>query len=220
MFDTNVRMEGLAAERLSEGTRQRLLQVSERLFAAKGFKAVTVREITASAGVHLSAVNYHFGSKEGLYLEVFRERFLARARLIRQDLKKRLQEASDSKEGVIKAFSEAIILGPMTEEERIIHYQLLVRELTEPTRAFGLILNSGIRPLLKMIKKALRPYLPELDESRFWLAILSIFAQIIHFHFARQQVIALLGHNYDQDFKEALIDHITRFSAKGLEGFS
>ena len=47
-------------------TRERILDVAERLFADSGFASTSLRDITAEAGVNLAAVNYHFGSKEAL----------------------------------------------------------------------------------------------------------------------------------------------------------
>ncbi|MDH7599482.1 MAG: TetR/AcrR family transcriptional regulator [Sedimentisphaerales bacterium] len=47
-------------------TRDRILDVAERLFAEHGIDAVSVRKITAAAKVNLAAVNYYFGSKDGL----------------------------------------------------------------------------------------------------------------------------------------------------------
>lgn len=52
-------------------TKSRLLRVAERLFAEHGFDGVSVRQLTAAAGVNLAAVNYHFGSKEGLLAAIF-----------------------------------------------------------------------------------------------------------------------------------------------------
>lgn len=43
-----------------------LLEAAQRLFGAKGFEKVSLRALTQEAGVNLAAVNYHFGSKEGL----------------------------------------------------------------------------------------------------------------------------------------------------------
>ena len=48
-------------------TRDRVVSVAARLFASRGFKKVTVREICRTAGVNVAAVNYHFGNKLGLY---------------------------------------------------------------------------------------------------------------------------------------------------------
>jgi len=54
----------------SEKTRIKLIEAAGRLFAERGYAAVTVREIVADADTHLSAMNYHFGSKGELYKAV------------------------------------------------------------------------------------------------------------------------------------------------------
>ena len=53
-------------------TRERLLKTAERLFAERGFKRVTVREICKVARANIASVNYHYGGKLGLYREVMR----------------------------------------------------------------------------------------------------------------------------------------------------
>lgn len=55
-------------------TKDRILDVAERIFADKGFAETSLRSITAEAGVNLAAVNYHFGSKEALLNAVFERR--------------------------------------------------------------------------------------------------------------------------------------------------
>jgi AcrR family transcriptional regulator len=51
-------------------SRTRILNVAAAAFAQKGFNGVTIRDLAARASVNLAAVNYHFGSKEGLYAAV------------------------------------------------------------------------------------------------------------------------------------------------------
>ncbi|NNC88848.1 MAG: TetR/AcrR family transcriptional regulator [Akkermansiaceae bacterium] len=48
------------------GTRERILEAAEGLFAERGFEVVSLRDITSLAGANVAAVNYHFGSKEKL----------------------------------------------------------------------------------------------------------------------------------------------------------
>jgi AcrR family transcriptional regulator len=55
-------------------TREKLLDAAEDLFSAHGFASTSVRSITTAAGVNLAALNYHFGSKEGLAEAVFERR--------------------------------------------------------------------------------------------------------------------------------------------------
>ena len=50
----------------NSGPKLKLVEAAERLFAEKGFDAVSVRDITQAAGGNVAAVNYHFGSRDGL----------------------------------------------------------------------------------------------------------------------------------------------------------
>jgi AcrR family transcriptional regulator len=66
------------AERRRRGPRQdnrrdSLLDAAARLFAARGFHAVTMREIAADAGMLAGSVYYHFKSKDDLLIEVYEQ---------------------------------------------------------------------------------------------------------------------------------------------------
>lgn len=56
---------------LPDDTRGRILAVATAAFAARGIENVSMRELTAMAGANVAAVNYHFGSKEGLAEAIF-----------------------------------------------------------------------------------------------------------------------------------------------------
>ena len=51
-------------------TKEKLLNSAARLFAARGFDGISVRELAADAGVNLGSLTYHFGKKEKLFAEV------------------------------------------------------------------------------------------------------------------------------------------------------
>lgn len=57
-----------------EEAREQILDVAEALFADRGYFGASIREITDAGGVRLSAVNYHFGSKEALFGQVIKRR--------------------------------------------------------------------------------------------------------------------------------------------------
>jgi TetR/AcrR family transcriptional regulator len=58
-----------------QAVQQRLLQAARDLFTEKGYAATSVREIVDAAGVTKPMLYYYFKSKEGIYLELFREPF-------------------------------------------------------------------------------------------------------------------------------------------------
>src|SRR5205823_14288862 len=59
----------LEVHAMTDATQQRLLEAAEQVFADKGFKAASIREISKRAGANIAAVNYYFGDKERLYIE-------------------------------------------------------------------------------------------------------------------------------------------------------
>ena len=63
------------SEAAQESTRERILSAATEIFAAKGYLRTTVREICARAKVNLALVNYHFESKENLYVAVVEKMF-------------------------------------------------------------------------------------------------------------------------------------------------
>ena len=53
-------------------TRERLLLASLKTFGHKDYEAVSTREIVELAQANISAISYHFGGKDNLYVEAFR----------------------------------------------------------------------------------------------------------------------------------------------------
>ena len=103
-------------------TKERILDKAEALFALKGFDAVSVREITGAANCNLAGVNYHFGNKQNLYLEVFRSRWLPRAIRIQKCFRESLaSNGTLTPSIVVESLAQAFIEGPLSEEERKRH---------------------------------------------------------------------------------------------------
>jgi AcrR family transcriptional regulator len=198
-------------------TRERLLDEAEFLFAENGYHAVTIRAVTHAAGCNLAAVNYHFGNKTNLYQEVFRTRWAARARLIQLRFRELMARHTDqTKETIVDSLARAFLAGPLTEEERRRHFLLMTREIVRPTDTFGMMADDIISPFFREIMNALKPCMPHIrDENRLMLYILSIFAMVLYFNFARQPV-ALAGRYDDDALQGQLLQHIIAFSLNGL----
>ncbi len=54
----------------AEDTKEQIMRSAELLFARDGYASTSLREITDLAGANIAAVNYHFGSKEKLLVEI------------------------------------------------------------------------------------------------------------------------------------------------------
>jgi len=52
-------------------TREALLEAAKQVLRDRGYAALSTREVAAEAGVPLSQIHYHFGSKQGLVLALF-----------------------------------------------------------------------------------------------------------------------------------------------------
>ena len=208
----------MSQDNKSDPTKERILNEAEALFAQKGYYAVSVREITTAAECNLAAINYHFGHKENLYLEVFRSRWLPRSKGVRACFKESLaSQGAVSPKAVAKALAEAFLMGPLSDEERQRHHQLMVRELGQPTEAFEMVAEQAMRPFLRGLAETLRPFMPEgLEEEQLLLNVLSVFAVVLYFNFARVAVTRITGREYDEEFKALLVGHIVDFCGKGL----
>ena len=61
-----------------EVTRSRILEAAGELIALHGFAETPSKAIATQAGVDLASINYHFGSRGGLYQAVLIEAHLGR----------------------------------------------------------------------------------------------------------------------------------------------
>jgi AcrR family transcriptional regulator len=199
-------------------TKERILDTAEILFAQKGYQAVSVRQITSAAECNLAAVNYHFGNKENLYLEVFRSRWVPRAKRLQESFRKYLaSQDSLSESAVVRALAKAFVDGPLSDDERLRHTQLMTREMTQPTKAFKHVAENVIQPFFKEVLEQLELVSPDkVSEEEMLLNIFSIFAMVLYFNFARVAVSRLTGRTYDPSFRAQLVEQITQFSLRGL----
>lgn len=200
-------------------TRERLLNQAEKLFARKGFEAVSIREITSAARSNLAAVNYHFGNKKNLYREVFRHRWVARTHRVREYFLRQLADnPHPTLPEIIRAMARTFLEGPLDEAEQHYHIQLMQRELAQPSEVLEMVVEEVMKPYQKEITELIRPHLPaNVDEERLRLSVLSMLGMTIYFTFARPAVSMVMGNDYNRKRKSVLVEHITDFSLQGLQ---
>jgi AcrR family transcriptional regulator len=199
-------------------TRDRLLDEAEGLFAQRGYHAVSVREITKAAESNLAAVNYHFGNKQNLYLEVFRSRWLPRASRIQQSFRQSLKNnGNPTPHMVVQSFARAFLEGPMSADERTRHLKLISGELVQPTEAFELVVEQVFRPLFGKLLEDLQKVMPDtIDEKQMVLNVFSILSMVLYFNFARPLITRFVGGGEGNELETRLVDHIVQFSLNGV----
>src|SRR5437773_829570 len=128
---------------------ERLMDVSERLFAERGFSGTSVRDITAEAGCNVAAVNYYFGGKENLYREMFRRRL----RALRDRRLAAIQNALNGSgrpaglENFLQAFAESFVEPLVAEGGDRFYFSLITRELLDPHLPPDFLTNEMFQPI-------------------------------------------------------------------------
>jgi AcrR family transcriptional regulator len=132
-------------------TRERLLNTAERLFADRGFKAVTVREICRAARANVASVNYHFGGKLGLYREVIQS-----AIDTMQEVTEAARAAGEGQHAEEKLRRYIVIfLRRLLAVRNETTYRLLQSEMHDPTPALDTVVEQGLRPRIAYLSAVL-----------------------------------------------------------------
>lgn len=162
--------ESVEAGSASAATRNDILAAAERLFAHRGFRGVPIRDITAEADVNVAAVNYHFGSKDELLLEIFR----TRASELNRDRARMLREAEARHDGhpPLREILAALFAPPIrwyhAKDGRRVALQFILRVRTEGTAAMLDHLHKDVSHLDRFAT-ALKKAVPGLsDELVYW----------------------------------------------------
>jgi AcrR family transcriptional regulator len=200
-------------------TRQRLLAAAAEVFAEKGFWETTHAQICKKAGTNTAAVNYHFGSKENLYVEAWKHTFERSIQAHPPDggvapdarVRERLH-------GRIQAFMHRIA-DPDNHEVEIMH-----KEMANPTG----LLSETIRQILEPMRYDMRTIVRELlgdeaNEQQGRLCAMSIISQCFGpmLHLRRIKKTSGASHPGGPPMQfavEELAAHITRFSLVGIRG--
>jgi TetR/AcrR family transcriptional regulator, regulator of cefoperazone and chloramphenicol sensitivity len=196
-------------------TRQRLLEAAGEVFAERGFRATTVREICQRAKANLAAVNYHFGDKERLYAAVLQYTFRYAIEKYPLDLG---LGADATVEERLQAFIRSHLFGFLDEGLPAWHGRLMAREMAEPTGMLDTLVDQMIRPKAELLMSIVRDVLGhDADPRRVWRCAASIIGQCLFYHHARPVIKRLdPEQTYTPEAIEQLVDHIAQFSLAAL----
>jgi AcrR family transcriptional regulator len=209
-----------ATEDLHE-TKRSILQTAERLFAEHGFRATSLRAITARAQVNLGAVNYHFESKDALILAVLKRRMkpLNAARVALLD---KFEVEAGGKPVAVEKILEALfrpVLELIAQPSKGGRYflRLLALSLAEPGAFVQPLIQEEFAERNRRFHAAIRRAVPYLscDEVHWRL------------HFANGVFLHTVAHAHVLEFSsggrcrlgalEPLLRRLVSFCAPGLK---
>jgi AcrR family transcriptional regulator len=206
-----------------KSVKDRLLDVAEGLFCEHGFKGTSIRDIAASAGCNIASVNYYFGSKEGLYEEVWHRHLIpmrdSRIASINKVMSR--AEGRPNLEDLLRSFADTFV-GSMVDTSKTSRLsKLMAREYIDSHLPTDMFVNEVMTPTISAMRGALIKTCPDLDETKIMPVVFSLIGQLVHL----VHVKTMFEQGGDKlnlpvfDSNE-IIDHIVRFSAAGIHAYS
>ncbi len=206
-------------ETTAGSTKESLIETAGKLFADLGLEGTSIRTIAKSGNVNLAAVNYHFGSKENLYLEVIRH-VLVKTRC---PLAERLLETKAEWSGDAGKCAENVRL---LVEERVRQYlpgtnprwygRLFIRLLLDPPGVVKQLFEETAIPDLVRLREVIRCCKSGmgLREAQMWVD--SLLGQILHYVFTEDIVRLVPIRDTSGDFASQVTRHVSRVMIQGL----
>lgn len=131
---------------MEKDSRTKLIEAATALFAAKGLKGVSIRELAEAASVNSALISYYFGGKDGLYMAVIEELFSPAAKMLAA-----FTELSLTPPERIEYYAKAVV-AVHQRSPYLLKY--LHSELNNPTFAFEILVEKYINKLYGFIKQA------------------------------------------------------------------
>lgn len=207
--------EAAPAERPTrEAARLALLHAGTEIFLQSGLRAARVQDIAAAAGVRLSAINYHFGGKEGLYHAVLQHH----ADLALSYAPFPLPVAGFGQEQRLRLLVRALVSRFLDPANPSRLGALLLREAANPTGALDMLFARYAQQQSQLAFAFLRECLPDADPDLLARTLLSVIGQVI-VYVAMAPMVARLRPSFDHspEALQQLSDHIATFAWAGIQ---
>ena len=187
--------DGMPGER----TRQKLIEAGVEIFGRYNFEATTTRMLADRVGVNLAAIPYHFKSKEGLYHAVVRhivEQATPAYRSAIAEINKTLEKSDCSSSECFAMFSgllNTMVLTMLGTPEAKSWAGIILREQMEPTRAFDIIYEGVMQPVLQCsLALVARILHRQPDDPEVMLRVIAMVGQVLIFRTSREAVVRTL----------------------------
>lgn len=169
------------------GTKQRLLAVARQIFAEKGVKEATVRDICGLAGANVAAVNYHFGGKERLFMAVLADH-LATAK-VRFPVDMGLPPEAPARDRLVAYIRS--LLHKLLGDGDPLHEKLgalLTSEFLSPSELFDDLMDRFIAPQHEVLLGIVRELTPGAGERTVHLCAAGVVGYCLLFDQMRQVI--------------------------------
>jgi AcrR family transcriptional regulator len=190
-------------------TKNLIIDCAAKLIAEYGYAKVTSKSICEKAKVNMAAINYHFGSREGLYIEILNK--VHEHMLDADELTKILLSDFSAKEKV-DLYIDTFIESLYTEHNW--YLKVWAREVINSSEIVNEILLREALPRFNIVLKIFSEYtkLP-ITDHRLYSCILISFSPFI-ITFLAPDTENLLPVKYS---REELISHLKYFIFAGLD---
>ena len=155
-----------AADARAKSVRGDILAAARELFAEKGYRDATVREIARRAGANGAAVNYYFRSQDALYEAVFDEAFETFGRPL-ADLVGTVRDQATWRAALEKWFDFMLGLFLLDGTWQSFVRRLVAQERSAPTEFCRRIYDGVFVPVVDVFRTLLRMALPDEPAEAF-----------------------------------------------------
>lgn len=202
------------------GSKRKLLDAAEELFAEKGFEAVSVRDITALAKSNVAAVNYYFGSRDGLLMLVM-TRYMMPVNEERIARLEALERKWSGKSVPIEELIDALVrplVGQVRRSElsERLFYKLMGRIFAQQGDGLPPQIEEQLRQVVQRFTRAFVKALPTVPTDELSWRIHFMAGGMIHM-LTHQEVLQRLTNGVaGSPTMEATLGRFVRFAAAGL----
>ncbi|NLX18206.1 MAG: CerR family C-terminal domain-containing protein [Desulfobulbus sp.] len=198
-------------------TYRKLLKAASEVFAEKGYRDTTVAEICRRAHSNVAAVNYHFDSKDELYIAVLKNAFGEALRVYPPDGGLPAEAPAEERLG---ALIHSVLHRILDDGRLGCAGQILLREMADPIETFRRVHEDIVRPLREIMLGIIRDLIgPDATEQQIVFCVMSVIHQClaIGFRKGRGHLPSFLDSPQSTtETIDALAEHITLFSLAGL----
>lgn len=136
---------------LNSDARERVLDAAEKLFAERGYRAVTLKDIATAIGIRHASLYHHVpGGKQELFIEVT-ERNLARHR---EGIAAAIAESPQHVRAQLKAVADWLIAQPPMDLIRMVNSDMPAIDPQQAWRLSQMASEAMIEPLHELLRQA------------------------------------------------------------------